>query len=189
MLTSILLAAALASPIVLSEPSLSPDGKEIAFVSAGDIWLAPASGGDAHLVVSHAANESRPMFSPDGTRLAFTSDRTGNGDIYILDLNAAKLVRLTYDDATELVDGWSPDGQWIYFSSTAKEIASMNDVFRVRASGGTPMPVTDDHYTNEFFGAPAPDGRRLAFAARGNASGQWWRHGHSHLDESELWLL
>jgi len=176
-------------PVALSEPSLSPDAREVAFVSGGDIWVAPAAGGDAHLVVAGASNDTRPLWSPDGTRLAFDSDRTGNGDLYVLDLASGNLTRVTYDDAPEQLDSWSRDGEWLYFTSGAQEIAGMNDIFRVRAGGGTPMPVSNERYMNEFFAAPAPDGRQLAFVARGNAVGQWWRHGHSHLDESELWLL
>jgi dipeptidyl aminopeptidase/acylaminoacyl peptidase len=62
----------------LAEPGISPDGSTIAFVSGGDIWEVPARGGDARLLVSHPANESRPLFSPDGKRLAFTSTRTAS---------------------------------------------------------------------------------------------------------------
>ena len=65
----------------------------------------------------------------------------------------------------------------------------MNDIYRVRVGGGTPMPVSADRYANEFGAAPSPDGQRLAFTARGNAPAQWWRKGHSHLDESEIWLV
>ena len=53
----------------LSEPALSPDGKEIAFVSGGDIWVVPSSGGEAHLLVSDPATESRPLYSRDGKYL------------------------------------------------------------------------------------------------------------------------
>ena len=70
----------------MSEPSLSPDRREIAFVSGGDIWTVPAAGGEARLLVSHPAYDSRPLYSPDGTKLAFMSTRTGNGDIYVLTL-------------------------------------------------------------------------------------------------------
>ena len=172
-----------------AEPGISPDGREIAFVSAGDIWTVSATGGEARLLVAHRASETRPMYAPDGRRLAFVSARTGGGDIYILDFASGALRRLTFDDGLEQLDGWSRDGQWIYFSSTSRDIAGMNDVYRVRATGGTPMAVTDDRYVNEFAGAIAPDGRTLAFSARGNSSGQWWRRGHSHLDMSELWTL
>ena len=172
-----------------TEPSLSPDRKEIAFVSGGDIWSVPATGGVAALLVSHAANEARPLYSPDGRQLAFISNRTGNGDIYLLTLATGDLKRLTFDDVLDQLDGWSRDGRWIYFSSGSRDVGGLNDLYRVSVNGGTPMQVSADRYTNEFFSAPSPDGKTLAFTARGIASGQWWRKGHSHIDESELWLL
>ena len=172
-----------------TEPSLSPDRKEIAFVSGGDIWTVPATGGVAALLVSHSANEARPLYSPDARQLAFISSRTGNGDIYLLTLATGELKRLTFDDGLDQLDGWSRDGRWIYFSSTSRDIGGLNDLFRVSVNGGTPMMVSSDRYTNEFYGAPSPDGKTLAFSARGISSGQWWRKGHSHIDEAELWLL
>jgi tricorn protease len=172
-----------------AEPAVSPNGSEIAFVSGGDIWTAPSTGGEARLVVSNPANESRPAYSPDGRRLAFDSNRTGNGDIYVVTLDSGELQRLTFDDSNDQLDGWSRDGRWIYFSSTSRDISGMNDIFRVSADGGTPMPVSADRYANEFFSAPSPDGKTLAFTGRGIASSQWWRKGHSHLDECDVWLM
>ena len=172
-----------------AEPGMSPDGREIAFVSAGDIWTVPAEGGEARLLVAHEASESRPMYAPDGRRLAFVSRRTGGGDIYVLDFRTGALRRLTFEDGLEQLDGWSRDGEWIYFSTNARDIAGMNDILRVRATGGTPMTVSGDRYTSEFSAAPSPDGRTLAFSARGVSAGQWWRRGHSHLDMSELWTM
>jgi tricorn protease len=171
-----------------TEPSVAPDRAEIAFVSGGDIWTAPLAGGEAHLLVSHPANETRPMYSPDGRRLAFVSNRTGNGDLYVLNLSSGTLQRITFDDAAEQLDGWSRDGKYLYFSSSAQEVAGMNDIFRISVDGGMAVPVTADRYVNEFFSAPSPDGKSLAFTARGITSSQWWRHGHSHIDESEIWL-
>src|ERR1700704_4249900 len=54
-----------------TEPALSPDRKEIAFVTGGDIWTVPVTGGVSALLVSNPANESRPLYSPDGKQLAF----------------------------------------------------------------------------------------------------------------------
>lgn len=181
--------ATIAAQPYFTEPALAPDRKEIAFVSGGDIWTVPAAGGTASLLVSHPANESRPLYSPDGRQLAFVSTRSGNGDIYVLTLGSGELRRITFDDGLDQLDGWSHDGRWLYYSSTSREISGMNDLFRVNLDGGTPMQVSADRYTNEFFSAPSPDGRTLAFTARGIASGQWWRKGHSHIDESEVWLL
>jgi Tol biopolymer transport system component/C-terminal processing protease CtpA/Prc len=172
-----------------SEPAVSPDRSEIAFVSGGDIWTAPINGGEARLLVSHAAMESRPLYSPDGKKLAFVSTRTGNGDIYVLALDTGELRRLTFDEALDQLDAWSRDGRWLYFSSTGHDIAGMNDIYRVSVEGGTPMQVSADRYTNEYWAAPSPDGATLAFTARGIASTQWWRKGHSHIDECEIWLM
>jgi tricorn protease len=172
-----------------AEPSISPDRAEIAFVSGGDVWTVPAAGGEARLLVSHPADERRPQYSPDGRRLAFVSTRTGNGDIYVITFATGELRRITFDDFNDQLDGWSRDGRWLYFSSTSRDIAGMNDLFRVASEGGTPMQVSADRYTNEFFSQAAPDDSSVAFTARGIASGQWWRRGSSHIDESEIWVL
>jgi tricorn protease len=185
------LAAQAAPPAALpyfSEPSVSPDRQEIAFVSGGDVWTVPVAGGEARLLVAHPATESRPLYSPDGKSLAFISTRSGNGDIYLLSFESGELKRLTFDDGLDQLDAWSADGKYLYYSSTSRDIAGMNDIYRVPVGGGTPTAVSADRYANEFFAAPSPDGKTLAFAARGIASNQWWRHGHSHLDESEIWL-
>ena len=104
------LAAQSARPTLI-EPALSPDAREIVFSSGGDLWTVPAIGGDARLLVSHPATESRPLWSPDGTRLAFISTRTGNGDIYVLTLATGAVQRITFDDAPgpaeRLVTRWA----------------------------------------------------------------------------------
>jgi Tol biopolymer transport system component/C-terminal processing protease CtpA/Prc len=191
LLTASLLAQTRAEPTpkpAFAEPGISPDGTEIAFVSGADIWTVPAAGGDARLLVSNTAMESRPLYSPDKKHLAFVSTRTGGGDVYVLTFATGDVRRLTYQDGNDQLDGWSRDGKWIYFFSNARDLAGgVNDVYRVSVDGGTPLPVSGDRYMNEFYGAPSPDGRMLAVAARGNA-GQWWRHGHSHLDEAEIWI-
>lgn len=186
--SSFVFASAQTATAYLTEPSFSPDRKEIVFVSGGDIWTVSADGGTASLLVSHPGSESRPMFSPDGKRLAFVSNRTGNGDIYVLDFSTNELKRITFDDSSDNLDAWSRDGKWLYFSSSSRDISGMSDIFRVNLSGGTPQQISSDRYTSEFYAAPSPDGNSVAFSARGIANGQWWRNGRSHIDESEIWL-
>jgi Tol biopolymer transport system component/C-terminal processing protease CtpA/Prc len=169
-------------------PAISPDGKEIAFASGGDIWTAPAGGGDAHLLISDPADESRPLYSPDGARLAFQSTRTGANDIYVLTFATGRLQRITYTDAPVSLDAWSRDGQWLYFTSSATDVAGQGDIFRVRSTGGTPLEVSAERYLNEFESAPSPDGAAIVLVAKGISSSQWWRKGHAHIDETELWL-
>ncbi len=166
------------------EPAISPDRREIAFVSGGDIWTAPAEGGEARLLVSHPATELRPLYSPDGRRLAFVSTRTGNGDIYVLDFASGEVRRVTFDDGGEQLDAWSHDGKWLYYSSTARDIAASNDVYRVSPDGrdadaGLGRPLRE----RVGGGARRRTAPTLAFVGRGYV--QWWRHGHAHIDESD----
>ena len=176
-----------AAPALLGEPSLSADGSEIAFVSGGDIWTVPAAGGAARLLVSDPATEARPLYSPDGRHLAFTSTRAGGApEVYVLSLEGGAVRRLTYDDTSEVLDGWSADGRSVYLSTSGHDISRMNDVYRVPVEGGTPVPVVAGAYVNESMAAPSPDGQTLAFVGRGFV--QWWRRGSSHIDQSALWL-
>ncbi|HEY0648604.1 S41 family peptidase [Phenylobacterium sp.] len=172
----------------LAEPAISPDGAEIAFVSGGDIWTVPAAGGTASLLVTDAATEGRPQYSPDGREIAFTSSRGGAANVFVLTLATGKLRRLTYSDTNEQLDGWSRDGKWLYFSSGANDVARLPDIFRVAAAGGTPLEVSRERYLAEFHSAPSPDGTAVALMAKGISGNQWWRNGHSHIDEAELWL-
>ncbi|HSM03471.1 MAG TPA: hypothetical protein VK858_02570, partial [Longimicrobiales bacterium] len=170
------------------EPGISPDGSRIAFVHGGDIWTVPATGGEARLLVAHEEEESRPLYSPDGRWLAFESDRDGTSHIYVYDLDNGDTRQLTFMSTSTLLDGWSADSEWVWFSSVSDDVAGMSDVFRVRVSGGTPMPVLADRYAAEFWAAPHADGR-VAVSVRGRTAwSQWWRNGHSHMDEAEIWV-
>ncbi len=172
-----------------AQPALSPDSSQIAFVSGSAIWSVAAGGGAAHLLIADKGSDSRPLYSPDGRRLAFVSTATGNGNIYVLDLAAGSLTRITYADMPDQLDAWSRDGQWLYFSSSRDNVGGMQAVYRVRSAGGTPMPVSLEAYRNESQSAPSPDGANVALIGHGMGDFQWWRHGHSHIDEGAVWLL
>jgi C-terminal processing protease CtpA/Prc len=77
------------------------------------VWTVPFAGGEARLLVSHPATESRPLWSPDGTRLAFVSNRTGNGDVYVMTLASGELRRITFDDVPDQLDAEQHDRQGV----------------------------------------------------------------------------
>src|SRR4029079_2181785 len=134
------------------------------------------------------ATEARPLYSPDGRRLAFTSTRGGSANIYILDLGSGAVTRLTYGEGSEELDGWSADGKWIYFAAGDTDVGRLPDIYRVSAGGGTPLPVSAERYLSEYQAAPSPDGASMAFMTRGISYSQWWRNGSSHIDQSEMWV-
>ncbi|HIE50338.1 MAG TPA: PDZ domain-containing protein [Armatimonadetes bacterium] len=162
-------------------PALSPDGSLIAFCYAGDIWFVEAEGGEARLVTSHPAYDDRPCFSPEGTKLAFVSQRTGNGDVYVMSLEEGELLRLTFHDGMDVVEDWSPDGEWVYFTSARDTMGGA--IYRVSLEGGTPVRLLGDPYESFYNVAVSPEGRKLAFNNNGDP---WWRHGPNPYGASDI---
>src|SRR5262245_8165196 len=99
------------------QPSLSPDGKRLAFVYRGDVWIADATGGRAVPLSEHIETDAYPQFSPDGNWIAFSSKRSGNWDIFAIPVQGGTARQLTWHSGTDIPYGWSPDGKYLLFSS------------------------------------------------------------------------
>src|SRR6266850_1005951 len=78
-------------------PDISPDGKLVAFSYLGDIWVVETIGGVARPVTMHEAHEIYPAFSPDGRSIAFSSNRHGSYDVFVVSAQGGKPKRLTSD--------------------------------------------------------------------------------------------
>ncbi|MCZ6674278.1 MAG: amidohydrolase, partial [Verrucomicrobia bacterium] len=93
---------------------VSPDGSTIAFDFLGDIYLLPIEGGEARNISPGFHWDMQPRFSPDGTRIAFTSDRNGADNIWVMDLDGENPLQIT-DEEFQLTNNpsWSPDGSYI----------------------------------------------------------------------------
>src|SRR5438874_5638588 len=86
-------------------PDISPDGKLVAFSYLGDIWVVETIGGVARPVTMHEAHDILPAFSPDGRSIAFSSNRHGNYDVFVVPVEGGKPRRLTFDSASDQVCG------------------------------------------------------------------------------------
>ena len=134
---------------------------QIAFVYAGDIWVAPKTGGDAMRLSSPKGEESFPRFSPDGSQIAFSGNYDGNMDIYVVPATGGLPKRLTYHGDPDRMLEWYPDGKSLLFASTrTSEKDRFNKLFKIPANGGLPeqLPVPYGE-----FGSISPDGKTLAY--------------------------
>src|SRR5688572_21076023 len=83
-------------------PALSPDGKQIAFVYRGDIWVASSKGGRATPLTQHIETDAYPLYSPDGKWVAFSSKRNGNWDIFVIPADGGRAKQLTWHSGSEI---------------------------------------------------------------------------------------
>src|SRR5690606_38317792 len=93
---------------------VSPDGREIVFDLLGDIYVMPIAGGEARAIASGVAWDMQPRFSPDGRSIAFTSDRGGGDNLWIMDRDGSN-PRQVSNETFRLLNSpaWTPDGQFI----------------------------------------------------------------------------
>jgi tricorn protease len=166
-------------------PAPSPDGKQVAFSWQGDLWLAPIAGGVAQRLTVHPAYDFAPIWSPDGKKIAFTSDRHGNDDVFVLHLDTGAVQRLTYFSARDRAWGWTPDSRAVLFESRRESEPYGADfsAYVAPLDGGTPYRL---HKASGSPFALSPDGKRLAFVRRDSA---WWRKGYKGSAQGDLWLL
>src|SRR5437016_8243549 len=75
-------------------PDIAPDGKLVAFSYLGDIWVVDSIGGVARPVTMHEKHEINPVFSPDGRTIAFSSNRHGNYDVFVIPVQGGRPTRL-----------------------------------------------------------------------------------------------
>lgn len=148
------------------EPVISPDRRHVATTvwanGVSQLHLINVVEGTYANISDNAYRDRSASFSPDGTRLAFSSDRDGDWEIYTMNLDGSDQVRLTHSPG---VDGWpaySPDGKTIAFSSDRDGDL---DVFTMD-SGGNHQRVVQHHDGNEYDTVWSPDGSKIAFSVQ-----------------------
>ena len=131
-------------------PSWSPDGKMIVYdrtvqATKGDIWIMNADGSGQRELFSSVENESYPSFSPDGSKIVFSSSRDGDSEIYVIDVTGEGLRKLTGNTYADWAPHWSADGSQIVFASDRN---GNDEVFVMSADGTDEAALTDDDATD-----------------------------------------
>jgi Tol biopolymer transport system component/imidazolonepropionase-like amidohydrolase len=140
-------------------PVVSPDGARLTFAALGDIWTMPIGGnGVPTRLTNDAFVDTDPSWSPDGTKIVFSSDRAGGMDVWVRDLKTGGDTRMSTLANAEMSAAWSPNGRAIAFVSNAD--FEQGEVHVVPAEGGESQRVLD-----RSFGVGYPtwsaDGRFL----------------------------
>lgn len=147
---------------------MSPDGKTIVFDLMGDLYTIPAAGGKATALTKGMAFDTHPRYSPDGTRILFTSDRSGSENLWYIDLVKKDTVQLTKDNNMNFPSAaWTPDGEYVVFSKGRINV----QLYMIHKNGGSGIQLIDAPASLKTIDpAASADGRYIYYSAR---SGGW----------------
>ena len=162
--------------------SVSPDGKTILFDLLGDLYTLPVEGGEAKRITSGLPFDSQPVFSPDGKRIAFTSDRDGSDNLWIANADGSEPKQLSKDkDADFISPAWTLDGEYLLVSRCPTGLG-VHEIWMYNIHGGSGVQVTKSippgstapnppqAQRRNFLGAVAsPDGKFFYYARRTGA--------------------
>lgn len=170
-------------------PSIAPGGDWVVFSSGGDLWAVGGDGGQAQRLTAHAALELRSAFSPDGTQLAFESNRSGALQLFVSDVSVAdgRMVlgaprQVTEGDRTKRLGSFTHDGRDLVFSSSHEPDAYRGlNLYRVPVAGG---PITKLFPAYGAEPRALPDGSGFVFT-RGRGTPE--RPGYRGSGNSSLW--
>lgn len=185
-------AASAAPALWMRDVKISPEGDKIAFGYKGDIYTVPVTGGEAHRLTTLPSYESNPVWSPDGTKIAFASDRHGNFDVFIMDAGGGEATRLTSNSASEIPESFSPDGKDVFFSAAIQNPASsvmfpsarMTEFYAVPVAGGVSRQVLGTPAQMPVF---TPDGSRMLYQDVKGFEDEWRKH-HTSSVTRDIWV-
>ena len=179
------------TPLWLRDVRISPDGSTIAFTYKGDIYTVPVAGGQARQLTTQSSYETEPVWSPDGKKIAFASDREGGSDIFIMDAAGGPATRLTFNSASEIPQGFTPDGKAVIYSASIQDAPSallfpaswQTELYSVPVNGGRPRQIlsTPAEAVNYL-----PDGKSFIYVDRKGGEDQWRKH-HTSSVTREIW--
>jgi Tol biopolymer transport system component/C-terminal processing protease CtpA/Prc len=163
--------------------AISPDGKRLCFYYQGDLWVGSVNGGKAMPITSNVDIDDNPVWSPDSQKIAFSSNRNGNNDVYWVSADGGMPRRLTYFSGSDIPSDWSPDGKSILLRSTRDD--NNNGIYEIDAATGKFRALFFDQMT---VGSPkySPDGGQVLYSRLGFP---WSRPRYSGSGAAQIWTF
>jgi tricorn protease len=150
----------------------------IAFTYLADIWTADEDGKNVRRITANKARDVYPRFSPDGKWIAFSSDRNGNFDVFVVSSEGGTAKQLTFHSVDDTVLGWTPDGRSVLFASSRGD-DFMPKLYTVSIDGGVERNAGPDMGVNASY---SPDGKKLAINRKGQVYWRKYYHGSYQTD-------
>lgn len=156
---------------------------KIAFSYMGSIWVVNEDGTNARRLTVNPARDTFPRFSPDGKWIAFSSNRYGNYDVFVMPAEGGEPKQLTFNSASDTVVGWSRDSKFVIFNSARGRVyPGVLSLYRVAATGGLEEPLDADW---GYWGGYSADGSKFVFNRH---SPTWWRKHYRGSYAADLWV-
>ncbi len=176
----------------LRYPAISPDGTTIVFTYRGDLYKVPAAGGTAVPLTMHEAHDFMPVWSHDGTKIAFASDRHGNFDVYVMPATGGQPTRLTFHSAAELPYAFENGDRSILFGAQRQDTAanrgfptgSQPELYRVAVTGGRVEQVLTTPAEDVQV---SRDGQLLIYHDKKGGENEWRKH-HTSAIARDIWI-
>ncbi len=148
---------------------VSPDGKSIVFDLLGDVYVLPIEGGKAKVLRAGIPFEVQPKFSPDGTKISFTSDAGGGDNIWVMDADGTNAKQVTKEDFKLLNNAvWSADGNYLFARKhfTSERSLGAGEIWQFHKSGGEGLQLTKRKNDQQDLGEPfsSPDGKYIYYS-------------------------
>jgi len=180
------------NPLWLRYPAISPDGQTIAFEWKGDIYSVPAAGGKAVPLTMSESYEFAPVWSHDGSKIAFASDRYGNFDVFVMAATGGEAKRLTFHAAPELPSTFAKDDKSVLFSAYRQQPAAdaqfplrlFSQLYSVPVSGGRVTQVLPGPALEATFDST---GAKLIYDDLKGYESLWRKH-HTSSVTHDIWV-
>jgi imidazolonepropionase-like amidohydrolase/Tol biopolymer transport system component len=162
---------------------VSPEGTHVVFDMLGDLYIVPTAGGSVTALTQGTEWNFQPTFSPDGQRIAFVSDRDGNDNIWVMDIDGSNVLQVTSERQHNLHNpAWTPDSQWIAVrkGTVSRRSIPSGEIWMYHINGGSGVEIvdnTDGKRAQKSIAEPAfsPDGKHLYYS-QDTTSGLVWQY-------------